>query len=84
MITNEALLNNYEASFSFLKEYYALVKASDVACALQQPPTVIANKQKLTTCTMLCTRQDSPGTLRVKFNGLLFQSELIPWFDKRS
>ena len=83
MITNEALLNNYEASFSFLKEYYALVKASDVACALKQPPTAIANKHKLT-CTMLCTRQDSPGMLRVKFHDLLFQSGLIPWFDKRS
>ena len=40
MITNEAILDNYESSVSCLKEYYALVKASDAACALPQPLTI--------------------------------------------
>ena len=47
MITNEAILDNYEASVSCLKEYYALVKASDAVCALQKSPTVKVNKHNI-------------------------------------
>lgn len=34
MITNEVILDNHEASFICLKEYYALVSTNNAACAL--------------------------------------------------
>ena len=47
MITNEAILDNYETSVSCLKEYYVSVKASDAASALPQPPTAKVNKHNI-------------------------------------
>ena len=47
MLTNQAILDNYDASVSCLKEYHALIKASNDSCSLPQPPTVKLNKHNI-------------------------------------